>query len=202
MQPYEIIMCPADLYIAYEGETVPAVDAVPGGNWVLLGSNGKRNQNTAGVKVVHSETLKFHSTAGATGNVKAIRTSEDLAIELVMEDLTLETYAKAMNGMGVREVVAASTVAGYKSFGLRQGFDVTTWALLIRLAGASPYGDGMNMQWAIPKAVENGAVTLVFDSEGNAAGIALKYMTLEDPNASSDFERFGVVQAQTAYALP
>lgn len=201
MQPYEIILCPAEVYIAQEGETPPAIDAVPGGNWVLLGVAGKRNQSTAGVKLSHNETLAFHSTAGATGDVKAFRTKEEHFVEVTIEDLTLETYAKAMNMAGIREVAAASTVAGYKAFGGKQGFEVVTWALLVRIA-ASPYGDGLAMQWVYPKVVENGNITITLDSEGSAAALALKYVALEDPNAASDAERFFVVTAQTAPALP
>lgn len=201
MQPYEIILSPAEIYIAQEGETPPAIDAVPGGNWVLLGVAGKRNQSTAGVKLKHGETLKFHSTAGATGDVKAFRTREEHSIEVTMEDLTLETYAKAMNMAGIREVAAASGVAGYKAFGGKQGFDVATWAVLVRVP-ASPYGDGFAMQWAYPKCVENGNLELTLDSEGSAIGLAFKYVALEDPNAASDAERFFVVTAQTAPALP
>jgi len=194
-------MSPADVYIALEGETFPAIDAVPGGNWVLLGTAGKRNQTVAGVKVGFKSTTAKHKTAGTTGWVKAFRTAEEVTAECTIEDLTLETFAKAMNLAGIREVAAASLVAGYKSMGLRQGFDVQTWAVLVRIP-ASPYGDGMNAQFEFPKAIEDGAVELVLDAEGTAAGLQFLYNMLEDPNASSEFERFGRYLAQTAYALP
>jgi hypothetical protein len=187
--------------VALEGETPPAVDAVPGGNWVVLGVAGKRNQAVAGVKLSYNDTLKFTTTAGATGNVKAVRTGEEAMIEVTIEDLTAETFAKAMNLAGVREVVAASGVAGYKSFGGKQGFDVQTWSLLVRVA-ASPYADGLNMQWYFPKVVENGNLSLVLDSEGSVAGLNFKYNALEDPNAASEAERLWIFTAQTAAALP
>jgi hypothetical protein len=202
MQPFEIVMSPANVYVALEGETPPAVNAVPGGNWVLLGVAGMRDQATEGVKITHNETLKFQSTAGATGSVKALRTMEEVIVEVSMYDLTPETYAKAMNLAGIREVAAASGVAGYRSFGGKQGFDVQTWSLLVRLEGVSPYGDGMNTQWYFPKVVENGQVALTFDSEGTVAGLNFKYTALCDPNAASDSERFFIYTAQTAAALP
>jgi hypothetical protein len=201
MQPFEIIMSPAEVYVALEGETPPAVDAVPGGNWVVLGVAGKRNQAVAGVKLSYNDTLKFTTTAGATGNVKAVRTGEEAMIEVTIEDLTAETFAKAMNLAGVREVAAASGVAGYKSFGGKQGFDVQTWSLLVRVS-ASPYADGLNMQWYFPKVVENGNLSLVLDSEGSVAGLNFKYNALEDPNAASEAERLWIFTAQTAAALP
>jgi hypothetical protein len=201
-QPFEIISMPADVYVASTGEPAPSVDfGVPGGNWTILGSNGKRNQSTAGVKLTFSETLKPHTTAGATGNVKVFRTFEEIQAEMVIEDLTMETFAKAMNNAGITEIAQASGVAGYKGFGLKQGFDVMLWAMLIRLNG-SPYGDGMNLIWWIPCAYENGAISHVYDSEGTVAGTQFKFVTLEDPNAANEAERFGRVWAQTAAALP
>jgi hypothetical protein len=199
-QPFEIIMSPADVYVALAGEPAPNIDAVPGGNWVVLGYSGKRNQNTAGVKINGNETLKFHTTAGATGNVKAVRTMEEWVVETIIEDLTVETFSKALNNAGIREVVAASGVAGYRGFGLKQGFDVTQWAILVR--APSPYYDGGTAQFWSPVCVENGTLSMVFDSEGTAVGLALKYITLEDPNAASESERFGIYLAQTGAALP
>lgn len=202
MQPFELVMSPATVYVALEGETPPTVNAVPGGNWVLLGAAGLRDQATEGVKISHNSTIKFQSTAGATGSVKALRTMEEVTVEVTMYDLTPETYAKAMNLAGIREVAAASGVAGYKSFGGKQGFDVQTWSLLVRLDNVSPYGDGMNTQWYFPKVVENGQIAMTFDSEGSVAALNFKYTALCDPNASSEAERFFVYTAQTAAALP
>lgn len=201
MQPFEIMMTPAEVYVALEGETPPAVNATPAGNWVLLGTAGMRNQSDAGVKIIHSSTLQKHSTAGATGYVKAFRTMEECGLEVTIEDLTLEVYAKAMNLAGIREVAAASGVAGYKSFGGKQGWEVTTWSVLVR-APASPYGDGMNMQWYFPKCIEEGQIEIVLDGQGTAAGLAFKYSALCDPNAASDAERFFICTAQTANPLP
>jgi hypothetical protein len=58
------------------------------------------------------------------------------------------------------------------------------------------------MQWQFPKCIESGNVELILDGEGNAAGLKFIYEALEDPNAASDAERFGMVVAQTAAALP
>ncbi len=199
MQPYEIIISPAEVYIALEGEAFPAIDAVPSGNWTLLGTAGKRNQSEAGVKVKHPQTLKMHKTAGALGPVKAVRTDESQSVEVVIEDLTLELFSKAMNLAGVSEVAAASGVAGYKVMGLSRGLEVITFSVLVRVP-ASAYGDGLNTQWEIPKAVQAGSPEMTFDGAGTAAGVAFTFDTLEDPNASSDAERFGRIKEQTAPA--
>ena len=201
MQPYEVIMSPAEVYVALEGEAFPAIDAVPAGNWKLLGTAGSRNQSEAGVKVKSSQTMTLHSTAGSLGPVKGIRTGESQSVECVIEDLTLELLSYALNLNGVTEVAAASGVAGYKQVGLSRGRDVITFSVLVRVP-ASAYGDGLNTQWEVPKAINTGNPELVFDGQGTAAGVAFMFDTLEDPNASNDKERFGRLKTQTATALP
>lgn len=201
MQPYEIIMSPAEVYVALEGEVFPAIDAVPAGNWKLLGTAGSRNQSEAGVKVKSSQTLKMHATAGSLGPVKGIRTAEAQSVEVVIEDLTLELLSYAMNLNGVSEVAAASGVAGYKMMGLSRGRDVTTFGVLVRIP-ASAYGDGLNTQWEIPRAVQSGNAEIVHDGQGTAAGVGFTFDTLEDPNAANEKERFGRLKTQTAAALP
>jgi hypothetical protein len=195
MQPYEIIMSPAELFLALEGEAFPAVDAVPTGNWARLGKAGTRSQSEDGVKVSHSQEIAEHSTAGALGPVKAVRTKEGLAIDLVIEDLTLEAYAKALNGAGIGQIAQAAGVAGAKTMGLSQGIDVTTYSALVRFP--SPEGDGMTAQYCIPKVYQKANPSLVFKGDGTAAGLAFQLVALEDPNASSEKERFGYVVEQT-----
>jgi len=87
MMPYEIVMAPADVYIAFEGEPFPAVDTPPTGNWIPLGTAGKRNQAESGVTITHKQTLKEHRTTGSTGPVKVVRTQEDVTVECEIEDL-------------------------------------------------------------------------------------------------------------------
>ena len=70
MMPTEIVMSPVDIYIAYEGEAYPTVDANPSGNWIPLGLYGKRNQAESGVTLTHGQTLKEHFTTGSSGPVK------------------------------------------------------------------------------------------------------------------------------------
>jgi len=198
MMPFEIIMAPADIYLAYEGEPFPAIDAAPTGNWMPLGTAGKRNQSEKGVIITHGQTLKEHFTTGSSGPVKVVRTGESLSISVEIEDMTLEQYAKALNGMGLGSIAQGSGVAGAKTMPMRQGIDVTTFALLIR--SYSPYGDGMNFQYQIPKVYQSSSPKVMFDGNGSAATLALEYKALEDPNADSDSLRFGLLIAQTSFA--
>ena len=199
MQPYEIIMSPFDVWIAPVGTAFPLVDAVPAGAWAKLGTNGNKNMSEDGITITHSQTINQKRVYGATGPVKVNRSAEDLSIAMVLDDLTLEQYGKILNNVAVADVAAGVGTAGYRSVTLRQGFDVSLFAMLCR--GASPYGDSLNMQYQVPRVYqgENPAPVL---NKTDAAGLALNFMALEDPNAATDAERFGKLVAQDAAQLP
>ena len=95
-QPFEIIATPFEVYIApYPlGEAFPDVDTTPGSTWTLLGLNGNKNQEEAGVTVEHPQTINLIRTAGGPGPVKAARTEEDLIVTFTLLDLRPEVYQK------------------------------------------------------------------------------------------------------------
>ncbi len=191
----------ANVYLAFEGEAAPAIDAVPGGNWVLLGAAGTLNQKIGGVKIIPSQEVAKHKTVGSLGPVKGFRTGAGETVEVSIEDFRLEILAKKMNLPGIREVAAAVGVAGYKSMGMWPGFEMQIWALLLRIP-ASPEGDGLNMQRHYPRVMETGNLEQIFGSDGEVVATKFLFEALEDPNASSDSERFGSWVVQTAAALP
>ena len=200
-QPFEIIACAADVYLAFEGEAFPTVDAVPGGNWVLLGAAGTRNQKIGGVKITPTQEVAKHKTTGSLGPVKGFRTAAGESVEVTIEDFRLEVLAKKMNLPGIREVAAASGVAGYKSMGMWPGFEMQVWALLVRVP-ASPEADGLAMQRQYPRVIETGSLEQIFNNDGEVVATKFVFDALEDPNASSNAERFGTWVVQTAPALP
>ena len=197
MMPFEIVMAPVDVFLANEGEAWPTADQAVSGNWMPLGTAGKRNQSEGGVTLTHGQTLKEHFTTGSSGPVKVVRTGEELTIDVEIEDLTLEQYAKALNNAGLYTIAQAAGVAGAKVMPLRQGFDVATFALLLR--APSPYGDGMNMQYQFPKVYQSASPAVKFNANGDAATLKFTFKALEDPNADSDAMRFGSVVAQNTF---
>jgi len=197
MTPYEIIMSPFEVWVAPVGESFPDVDETPAGNWAKLGTNGKLNYSEDGVTVTHEQTISAHRTLGSTGPLKAARTEENLLISLTLEDLTMEQYAKVLNNVSVTDVPPGSGTPGHRDITLRQGGSVASFALLIK--GPSPYGDSWAMQYQVPRAIQNGNPAPVFN-KGDAAGLEVEFMALEDPNASTEAERFGKLVAQDADA--
>lgn len=198
MTPYEIIVAPFEVWLGPVGETNPDVDNTPAGNWALLGTNGKDNISEDGVTITHEQTLNQIRVLGSTGPKKVQRTQENLTISLVLHDLTAEQYAKALNNVSVSDIAAGSGTPGHRDITLRQGLDVSTFALLVK--GASPYGDSWNMQYQVPIAYQSANPAPVFN-KGDAAGLALEFTAIEDPAAGTAAERFGKLVAQDADAV-
>lgn len=196
-EPYEIIMAPAELYLAPVSTAFPDVDESPASPWVRLGTSGKDNMDEVGVTVTHNQTFATKRTLGSTGPVKVTRTEEDLTIEATLLDLTAEQYAKALNGVTVTDTAAGAGTPGTRSITMRQGTSVTQFALLCR--GASPYGDSYAGQYQVPKCYQSAAPAPVF-SKGDAAALKLTFTAVEDLDAATEAERFGKLVLQDAAA--
>jgi hypothetical protein len=197
--PYEIIAAPYDLFYAVVGTAFPLIDAVPSASWLKVGSSGNLNYDDgAGVKVSHQQKINLFRALGDAGCRKTFRTEEDLMIDLVLNDVTLEQYQHALNSNAVATNVASSGVAGFKKIGMSRGFAVATVALLVR--GPSPYGDQMTLQYEVPRAAQTGNPQVVFKKD-TPVGLALQWTALVDPNASTPAERFGRLVAQHQLAL-
>lgn len=193
MKPFEIIGAPFTLWLAPEGTAFPLIDVAPAVAWAKIGTNGNANYSDAGVTVTHSQKFGQARPAGATGPVKAWRTDEDLMIALTLWDLTLEQYAYALNNATVTTTVAGTGTAGFKKAGLSKGQAVNTYAALLR--GVSPYGDGYNAQYEVPRCYQSADAKPVF-AKGKPAGLDLEFTALEDATAANANERFGRFVAQ------
>jgi len=191
MEPFEIIMSPFEVYVAPVGTAFPEPEAAIAATWKLLGKNGIRNQSEDGVTISHEQTTQEHRTNGSTGPVKVVRPEESLTIGLTIEDLTIEMYSQVI-GNAMTEQTVGVGVAGIRSVDLHRGATVQTLALLVR--GASPYLDGQNMQYEVPRCFQAASPKPKF-SKKDAAGLELLYTALEDGNAASDAARFGRLRA-------
>lgn len=195
--PFEVIAAPLTLYIAAVDPVWPAIDEVPDSLvWTKVGSSGDLNYDQEGVTVEHPQTTTLWRSLGDAGSRKAFRQDEDLKIRLLLVDITLEQYKLALNENTVTTVAAAGPNAGYKKIGLSRGLTIVTRALLVR-SPASPYGDGWNMQYEVPRAMQTGTPSVVY-RRSTPAGLALEWTALVDPDAASEDERFGRLIAQHA----
>lgn len=193
--PYEILATPFEVWLAPVGEAFPALDdESPGGNWELLGVNGADNQGDEGVTVEHQQTINVFRGGKSTAPLKAWRTEEGLRIAFLLHDVTLETYAKAINDQTVTQDSPGSQSIGTREIPLHQGGQVAVYALLAR-GENSPYGDDMAAQYEVPKVYQSGNPTPVY-RKGQPAGLAFEFMALADLDAASEEERFGRLVVQ------
>ena len=203
-QPYEILATPFEVWLAPVGTTFPTLDEEPDELspsdsdevWSLLGVNGADNQGDEGVTVEHQQTLSIFRGGKSTAPLKAWRTEEGLRIAFVLHDVSLETYAKALNDATVTDNAADSDEVGYRSIDLHQGTQVAVFALLAR-GENSPYGDGMLAQYQVPKVYQNAQPAPVY-RKGQPAGLAFEFMALADLSAASESDRFGQFIVQDA----
>lgn len=191
--PRDLVVGPLDIYLAPVGEAFPAVDAAPAGNWALLGTHGDDSYGEDGITISHPETIQKFRSVGSTGPRKAVRTEEDLRIELILQDLTLEEYAKVLNDLTVQIDAGPPSV---RKLPLRRGHDVAQYAFLARGTGLSPYG-AFNVQLQVPIVYVAAAPAPVF-TKGDVASLAVAFEALEDPAAATEEERFGFWVAQVA----
>jgi hypothetical protein len=194
MEPYEMITTPGELWLAPVGESFPDVDSAPSGNWAKLGQSGMYSLNEDGVTVTHEQTLNQFRSLGATGPLKVNRSEENLTIGGILEDLSLEEYAKVLNDVSVSSGTTGSG-ADQKEIPLRQGKSVAVFAALLRIPSA--YGDGWDGQYEIPRVYQSENPAPAFTKDGKA-GLQFMFTALEDTNAATEQERFGKLNMQTS----
>lgn len=189
-EPFEILATPFEVWLAPVGEAFPDLaDESPGGNWELLGVNGADNQGDEGVTVEHQQTINVFRGGKSTAPLKAWRTEEGLRIAFTLHDLTLETYAKAINDATVTQEAPGSDSIGTREIKLHQGSQVAVYALLAR-GENSPYGDGFPAQYEVPKVWSSANVAPVY-RKGQPAGLAFEFMAMADLDAAEEEDRFG-----------
>jgi len=191
--PYEILAAPFTLYVATAGTAEPDVDDSVLTGWTKLGANGDANYNEDGVTVTHEQEVATFSGLGRTGQLKAWRTNESMMVEAEIHDITAELYSDVLNNAAVTTTAAGAGVPGSKHLDTLQGYDVTLFALLVR-GNSSPYGDGWNAQYWLPRVFQNENPAPVL-KKGEPAGLQVSYVALEDLT-----DGFGVYRAQTADA--
>ena len=194
--PFEILIAQFALYLGPVGESFPDIEDAPAGNWNKIGASGSDNYDESGVVINHDQAMNPIRTYGATGPRKFVRTTEDWKMTLNLVDLTLEEYTRVIADVAVATTAAGGGSAGFKEINLLRGISVAEVALLLR-ADESPYGDGWNTQYEVPRAVQTGSQAPTF-VKGEAPMLVMEYSAVEDLSASTDAQRFGRIVQQHA----
>jgi hypothetical protein len=188
-QPYEILVGVGTLYVAPANTAKTALTATPSGSWRLLGDTD------GGVKVTKTRNREAFSADQHTGKLKAVQTEEGITIETNLQESTLENLADVINGTVTDTAPGVGTI-GTRSVKMYSGSDVTEFAFLFR--GKSPYGN-YPAQFYLPRGYFDDDVEHEFTKDGLTL-IPVKFEALEDLNAATEADRFGIYEAQDAAA--
>lgn len=185
-QPTELVAAPLTLYVAPIGSTVPLLDTAPSSPWVLVGTNGVLDYDSAGLTVTHNQTLGTWTSVGSTYPQGVWRTDEQVEVSVTLADTTATSYALALNDVSVTTVAATTGNPGYSQVPLLQGIQVNAFALLCR--GISALNQTMACQYVLPAAYQAANPAPVY-KKGAPAMLALTFANLLDPNngASAGF---------------
>lgn len=188
MPELEIINGPLSLYWGPVGEPFPAVADAPVGNWLLIGTSGAHNYSEDGVTVGMEKSLEFFRALASGFPRKAFVTEADITVTVSMADMTLAQFRLALNQ---NVVTTASPIAHMQ---LDIGLDVNEIALLVRGTGKSPQFAGGNLQYELPRVVEDGSRELSH-VKGEPVMAELAFRLIYDEGQTNPAGRFVVAIA-------
>lgn len=186
VEPFAIVVGVGDIYLAPVGESFPAIDATPGGNWLHMGSTDED-----GVTVTHKRDVTLHYKGNSFMAQKGTINEASEEITCNICELSVERYAKMLDGASVASTPAGAGTAGYKTFDLAPA--IAQFALLVR--GPSPVMNGY-CQYEYARVTPTGDREVTYSKEKTVLPCA--FMAWEDTNNPG---RFGQFKAQTAAAL-
>lgn len=177
MPELEIINGPLEIYWAPVGESVPAIGDTPAGNWALIGTSGSKNYTEDGVTVSGEKSIEYFRSLGTPYPRKGFITQADVMVTVKVADFTLAQLRRALN----ENTVTSDT--GFDYIELDVGVDVNEIALLLRGTGKSPALAGSNLQFELPRVVEDGSVEWSW-VKGDAVGSDLSFRVIYDEGAT------------------
>lgn len=174
--PFAVIAGPANIWIAPALTAFPAINAAPGAGWTALG------RTEGGVMVKHVQNVELLLSDQDIAAIKAIRSEEGLEISTELVELTLENYRKAINDAVITTEVGPPAI---KRIDLKQGFEVATFAFLVR--GPSAYGN-FEAQYQVPMVVQTEEPEMSFVRDDKST-LAVVYTALATLDGSPQFGR-------------
>lgn len=178
MPELEIITGPVSLYWGPVGEAFPAVSAAPVGNWLLVGTSGAHNYHEDGVTITSEKSVEYFRALASGYPRKAFITEADLIVGVTLVDQTLANSRLALNQ---NTVTIASPISHIQ---LDVGLDVSEIALLVRGTGKSPQFSGGNLQYELPRVVEDGSREWGY-VKGEPVGSELAFRLIYDEGNSN-----------------
>lgn len=172
----EIMFAPYDVYWAPVGEAFPVVEAVPAGNWLVLGAAVAERTNEDGVMVAMEQDFEEFRSAGHSAPQEASRVSEAVITTLTLHDLRPSMLRLVLNNNAVSNTGAGGGFAGFDAIDLERGAGKPNeMALLVR--GISAQFATGNAQYQIPRCYVASSPEIVH-TKGEAAGILMEFHAL------------------------
>lgn len=150
--PNEIIVGPAEVYVAPVGTSFPAVNAAPSAPWMLVGAAGSKNYAESGVILRRPVTVNQIRMLGSTAPRKQVVSETSFEVEFNVADLSPEMMMLGYGGLPQDIAVAGAQ----QKIVLPTSPVPNSFAVLVRVEGQSPLLDGGNCQWEIYNAIQAG----------------------------------------------
>lgn len=148
--PLEVIVGPAEVYVAPVGEAFPDINDVPGGNWELVGTVGSERYGEGGVTLRSTRDVTAINALGTTTPIKHVITSTGFQVEYELMDATLEQLALGygLDPATITDTPAGGGEPGDRAMGLPTSPTPFQRAVLVRV-NQSPYMENGKMQFEI-----------------------------------------------------
>ncbi len=185
MPELEIVNGPLSVYWGPVGEVFPAVNAAPAGNWLLIGTSGAHNYAEDGVIVATEKNLEYFRALASGYPRKAFITETDVMVTINLADMTLAQLRLALNQNTV------TTASPIEHIQLDVGLDVNEIALLVRGTSKSPSLIGGNLQYELPRVVEENSQEYTF-VKGEPAMAEMIFRVIYDEGNSNPAGRLVV----------
>lgn len=196
--PYEMLVAPAEVWIAPVGETFPDLADAPAGNWAKLADKDALAEEGVTLRYGQDVDVDNSRVLGSTLPRKAFRSRENVEVEFTVKDLSAATLSKALDlAKAVTDTAAGAGTAGNLNFVVERGLTVGEKAVLVRY-DASPDAvaatDDFKFQVEVYRAVQTGAPE-PNPQKDNPGAVAFTLTALEDSSGN-----FVTVRSQDAAA--
>jgi hypothetical protein len=155
---------------------------------LLIGTSGAHNYHEDGVSVLSEKNVEYFRALASGYPRKAFITEADLMVSVTLVDLSLAHLRLALNQNTV------TTASPIEHTQLDVGLDVNEIALLVRGTGKSPQFVGGNLQYELPRVVEDGSRDWSF-VKGEPVGSELNFRLIYDEGNSNPGGRFVIAIA-------
>lgn len=138
-QPFEMVSGPLTLYRAVAETSAPTLGSdPPSGVWTTIGRSGDQSYSEDGITVTPGQTLEKQRVLGSTGPRKVFRPEEELMLNVTILDMTVETFANAMNNATVSD--KASVTGAVLSVSVTNGGSGYTGTPSVAISGSGGSG--------------------------------------------------------------